>query len=92
MIVYVLQERIFCGCSFDEREEPKRAGFVWDADRGQWFTDDPVIARRLSRYFTSGTAEQIAALEASIDAKEGSIEAKRAAAVYADQMRRVRGK
>jgi hypothetical protein len=50
--------RWICQCSYDEREIPKEAGFVWG---GVWWTDHIEVAKRLIQYAEGMTLLELTA-------------------------------
>lgn len=52
-------ERFICFCSFDEREIPRKAGFLWNDTKNYWFTFSCRVALKLQDYFKNSAKEEI---------------------------------
>ena len=68
-------------CTYHERHIPKAAGFRWDPDRRQWWTDKPVVANKLVDYATPETKEGI---EQGVKEHEDTLTLSRAASLDSD--------
>lgn len=44
-------DRFECVCTFDERHQPKDAGFLWSHIVKKWYTKDPRVAARLRTFW-----------------------------------------
>jgi len=44
------RKRYLLECSFDERNTPKKVKFNWDPNQKKWYTENPTIAKKLSKY------------------------------------------
>lgn len=61
--------------SYEEREVPKRAGFRWDPQRRQWWTDRPETAARLAQHADESCKAALVTIQAR---QEASVAASRA--------------
>lgn len=52
-------ERFVAQCTYAEREDPRGAGFKWDAGRREWFTTSPKVAARLRVYADKNAEKEI---------------------------------
>lgn len=72
MQVIYENSRFIAKCSFDEKDIAKSAGFRWDADHKQWWTDKAVLAARLKDYADADALREIDQVETALNASRSA--------------------
>lgn len=62
MLIQYRHNRFIALSSYAEKDTLKAAGFRWDKDARQWYTDDAVIAARLAAYCDESAAPHVRGL------------------------------
>lgn len=52
--------RFVCYCRYEEKDIPKKAGFMWDPNKKQWWTDTYTIAARLRKLADNAAQNEFA--------------------------------